>query len=383
MSLFGRPSLTRTSFLDGFKYARMFRGFFPIGVDHARYLQFVSPDKVIAHIEPLLSKEPKNWQLKYVLGDWYMRDRRYVDGLRVLSEAYRLRPKDPRSTYALATAYRVLARANLDGIDVASFFSPEYWSQLREADPQLYKLMWAGLSDYDPTASADELERLKMTVDEVAQRAMEYFEETLRLGVRKDEAKLVNDSLQSMYSEFPHLEMKVKTQRRTDTGIFGEARTGPGGLWNEAVDHFTRLRHLMAQPPRYRYELGEVIRLCQWAIANDPKLGDAHVLLANAYSLLDSQVVATTKQPYIYLRWSASILQHWCDTPLCQYPFTKNRKIAETLYADVLRQLSLVDRLSIEQLIENVRARANRDVSEALSPATFERIREQLKMQPS
>jgi hypothetical protein len=42
-----------------------------------------------------------------------------------------------------------------------------------------------------------------MTVDEVAQKAMEYFAETLRLGVRKDDEKVVRMSLNKMYAEFP------------------------------------------------------------------------------------------------------------------------------------------------------------------------------------
>jgi hypothetical protein len=111
-------------------------------------------------------------------------------------------------------------------------------------------------------------------------------------------------------------------------------------------------------------------------------MGDAYVLLANAYSLLDSQVPTTSNVPFKYLRLSASILQHWHTTPLRQYPFTKNRQNAETLLKEVMKQLAVIENKTVNELVEIVRARKDRDLSEALSPATFDMIREQLNMQP-
>lgn len=381
MGILGRPSLLRPSFRDGFHYARMFKGFFPPGVPRLQYLEASQPSAVIAKLEPILSKEPRNWHVRYLLGDWYMRAKRYVDALRVLLQAYHLRPRDPRSTYALATAYRVLARASLEGADIRAAMAP-HLALLKTADPQLHCQLLVGLSDFDPDSSADELERLGLTIDEVAMRAMEYFEETGAIGTRPDETALVDQSLQSMYSEFPHLEVKVKSTRRADTGLFGPARKGSGALWNEARDHYARLRHLFNEPGRYRFELGEVIRLCQWAIAANRKDGDAHVLLANAYSLLDSQVTHTSAEPFKYLRWAASILQHWHDTPLSQYPFTKNMEIGHQLYSSILESLLRVDRVSPEQLVSNIRQRSQDDLLLALSPATFGDIKRQLESEP-
>ena len=383
MPFFGRPSLVRMSLSDSFKAARMFKGFFPEHVvDRSRHLDASPPPQVIAHLEPMLEAQPGNWLLRYTIGDWYMRGKRYRDALRVLLEAYSLRPHDPRSTYAVATAYRVLARASLEGLDIRRLFPAEYLMELRTQDPSIFRLLMVGLGDFDPTVSADELEHLKLTTDEVAQKAMEYFEETLRLGVRHDERHLVEQSLQSMYSEFPQLEAKVKARRRNDTGLFAADRRGAGGIWNEAKDHFTRLRYLTGNRPRYRYELGEVIRLCQWTIAADARFGDAYVLLANAYSLLDAEVSSPADDPHLYLKWSASLLQHWADTPLRNYPFTKNIEIGHTLYRDIMQQMSRLQKLSPPDLAADVRGRAPRDVPVATSPATFASIREALECEP-
>jgi tetratricopeptide (TPR) repeat protein len=375
------PSLLRPSFTDGFVYARIFRGYFPPGVQRLAYLESSDPATVISRLEPILVTEPGNWHVRYLIGDWYMRAKRYVDALQALHQAYRLRQKDPRSTYALATAYRVLARASLEGTDIRAAMTP-YLARLRTTNPELHRQLLIGAADFDPNASADELERIGLTVDEVASRALEYFELTIALGTRPEETLIVDQSLQSMYSEFPHLEATVKARRKTDTGLFGPARKGSAALWNEARDHYARLRHLFNEPGRYRFELGEVIRLCQWVIAADKKDGDAFVLLANAYSLLDTQVAHASVEPHKYLRWSGSLLQHWLDTPLCQYPFTNSREIGQRLYANVLETLIRIDKVSPEQLVAGIRRRCQEDLPLALSPATFAEIKEQLQSEP-
>jgi len=206
-----------------------------------------------------------------------------------------------------------------------------------------------------------------MTVDEVAEKAMGYFEETLRLGVRKDEEKVVRMSLNKMYAEFPHLEAKVKTKRRSDTGLFGDARKDAGGSWNEAMSHYGRLRLLYSEPARFRFELGEVIRLCQWTIATDARMGDAYVLLANAYSLLDSRVQSTGLEPHYYLRWAAAILQHWADTPLSQFPFTKNATIGQTLLQSIVQQLMREKAEGYEQIVKQMKEWSKLYLQQAVS----------------
>ena len=372
MCFFRPPSLIRTAFLDGFRIARLSRGLYSGADEIGPHLEKIPVERVTERLEPVRQRNPRDWLVRYLLGDWYCRAKQYGEALTVLQEAYELRPKDPRSTYALATVYRVLSRARFEGVNPEEIFAS-----------QDLELMRTVPIDFDPIASANELESLGMTVDEVAQKSMEYFEETLRLGVRRDEEKFVRASLEKMYADFPHLEVKVKARRRSDTGLFGPTRKGPSGLLNEAISHYTRLRYLYDQPARLRFELGEVIRLCQWIIAMDSRKGDAYVLLANAYSLLDSHVASSGLDPHYYLRWAAAILQHWADTPLSQYPFTKNAKIGRKLYENIVTQLVLGEKAGYcEQVVSQMREWSKIYLQEALSPAGFGAIREQLNLEP-
>lgn len=368
MCLFRPPSLMRTSFLDGFRIARLFRGLYSGADDLGQHLEKIPAERLIARLEVVRQRNPKDWLVRYLLGDWYCRARKYGEALTVLQEAYELRPRDPRSTYALATVYRALSNARFTGVKLEEIFAPE----------DLEFILTAPVN-FDPIASANELESLGMTVDDVAQKAMEYFEETLRLGVRRDEKKQVRASLEKMYTDFPHhLEMKVKAQRRSDTSLLGDAREGSAGILNEAVSHYTRLRYLLDRPARFRFELGEVIRLCQWTIAIDSRQGDAYVLLANAYSLFDSHVASIGLEPHYYLRWAAAIIQHWADTPLSQYPFTKNTQIGRTLYENIVSQIIRENVGTYEQVVNQMKEWSKLYLQEALSPTSFATIREQL-----
>lgn len=370
MSLFGPPSLARTAFLDGFRIARLLRGLH-LGKDELEHPTRIQVWHVIARLETARQRHPKDWLVRYMLGDWYCRANKYREALTVCQEAYKLRPNDPRSAYALATVYRIFTRARLEGFDLKELFST-----------QDIKFIKTSSVDFDPQASANELELLGMTVDEVAQKAMEYFEETLRLGVRKDDEKVVGMSLNKMYAEFPHLEAKAKAQRRSDTGLFGDTRKDAGGIWNEAISHYNRLRLLYSEPARYRFELGEVIRLCQWAIATNARMGDAYVLLANAYSLLDSQVQSSGLEPHYYLRWAAAILQHWADTPLSQFPFTKNASIGQTLRQGIVHQFMREKSESYERVIDQMKEWSKLYLQQAVPPASFSTIRDQLNLEP-
>jgi len=53
---------------------------------------------------------PDEWAYWYALGDYYQRLDRDLLSLSPCLNCYRLRPQDPRSAYALATAYRSCAR---------------------------------------------------------------------------------------------------------------------------------------------------------------------------------------------------------------------------------------------------------------------------------
>ena len=126
---------------------------------------------------------------------------------------------------------------------------------------------------------------------------------------------MVRQSLQKMYLDFPHLEIKVKNDpkrhhvefidwkkedissneintkpEKVPSSLFSDLVKGSDGMFNDAMGHYTRLRFVMDSELQFRYELSEIIRLCLWAIAADRTHGDAYVLLANAYSLLDLHI---------------------------------------------------------------------------------------------
>jgi len=361
---FLKPSLVQTGFLEGLLYARIFKGLVYFDAQYGSTIEHNSNHVIIERLEKTLIRKPKYWLALYQLGDWHSRDKRYFEAINILQKAYSIRPKDPRSTYALATTYRVLVRARFVGIDPKDILPASVERIAGE--------------DFDPAASARDLNALGLTIDEAAEQAMEYFEKTLALGVRKGEEHLVTSSLEKMYAEFPHLEVKIKNKRDESTGIFQVTRKGAGGINNEAISRYSRLRYLINDLPRYRYELGEVIRLCQWAIAADNRLGDAFVLLANAYSLLDSNVSSSSLGYFYYMRWAAAIIQHWVDTPLSNFPFTKDVKIGQTLYGDILEMTKKELRCSQEEAIHQMKVWSNLYLSEALNPASFGVIKKQL-----
>lgn len=382
MNLFGPPSLFKPKLLEGFKIARMFRGLHSADSPPGEFLENIDVHAGIERLEAFCRDDPKDWLARYFLGDFYITAKMFDKALSILLEAYRLRPRDPRSTYALATAYRQLAYASLEGHSMSEIFPPSALLELRNHDPDAFRLMMMDKVGFDPKVSADRLEELGLTIDDVAQKAIEYFEETMRLGVRRAEGIEVNKSLQRMYADHPHLESKVKAEQQAGRGIFGQARKGADGIYNDAVGHYTRLRYLFESPARYRYELGEVIRLCLWAIAADKKLGDAYVLLANGYSLLDSHVRSSALDSEHYYRWAAGLIQHWLDTPLRNYPFTKDKEIGDKLHAIIMSQVVRMQSVDQHEAQTIMKDWAIEYLDRALSPMSFSVIKEQLEMEP-
>lgn len=369
MAIFGRPSLIRTGFWEGFLTAKLFKGLVYIDSQQQSSIDNIPTSVIIQKLESVIEQEPKNWLALYCLGDWYSRDKRYAEAIKVLKKAYRIRPKDPRSAYALASTYRVLTRARFEGMD------------LREIFPSSQFRMISQEGNFDPAASAREIKALGLTIEEAAEKAMIYFEKTLSIGVRSDEKHFVVE-FEKMYADFPQLELKVKNQRDATDGLFQDAQKGSSGIYNEAKSHYTRLRFLMSDLPRFRYELGEVIRLCLWSIAVDDRQGDGYVLLANAYSLLDNHVGYSSPDRFYYERWAASLIQHWSETPLRNYPFTKNTEIGITLYNNILDEVIRELKCSREQAISQMKVWSQEYLLEALNPASYGKIKEQLENQP-
>lgn len=64
-------------------------------------------DEVIEAMEKVYANHPNSWELAYKLGDAYQDAGRYADSIATCTRCFDLRPDDPRSRYALATAYRM------------------------------------------------------------------------------------------------------------------------------------------------------------------------------------------------------------------------------------------------------------------------------------
>lgn len=64
-------------------------------------------DEVIEAMEEVYANHPNSWVLAYKLGDAYQDAGRYAESIVICTRCLELRPDDPRSRYALATAYRM------------------------------------------------------------------------------------------------------------------------------------------------------------------------------------------------------------------------------------------------------------------------------------
>ena len=81
----------------------------------------------------------------------------------------------------------------------------------------------------------------------------------------------------------------------------------------------------------------------------------------------------------LYTRWASAILQHWKESPLRNYPFTKNRDIAEKLYSDMIDLEMRFNHCSLAEAELHLREWKSIYLKDALNPANFTLINEQLK----
>lgn len=113
--------------------------------------------------------------------------------------------------------------------------------------------------------------------------------------------------------------------------IFGSAKDDP---YNQATQHFAKLRNLAQSDPAYAANLIQIIRLCQLAVSQRPADGDAHILLANAYLL--ASLINPFGESYTYaLARAAAAIFHWKEVPMC----SKAQQIGEKIFQGVLEQL--------------------------------------------
>lgn len=155
-------------------------------------------------------------------------------------------------------------------------------------------------------------------------------------------------------------------------GLFQRLKSGPKAekAFNDALGIYQSFRQFPEHSVRYRHELSRVVSLCQEAIALNERHGDAHVLLANTYYLMYVDGFPAPGDP-LPLQLAASVIQHWADEPMRQYPWTKNRDNGESIHATVARALSAPSSSHTERGTSGMRSLVQTHYTTAISRTSF------------
>lgn len=144
-------------------------------------------------------------------------------------------------------------------------------------------------------------------------------------------------------------------------GIIKRLFSAPGAnrAYNDALDIYRSLRQYPVFSPQYRQALLKIASLLQEGIKMNERHGDAHVLLANTFYLLHIDI---NPEPTISLplKLAASVIQHWNDEPMRQYPWTKNIDNGQKIYDMVSSAIVLANpnlKYHIEQEMKKLKLR--------------------------
>lgn len=327
--------------------------------------------RAIRAFEAAIRKSPNEWVYYYMLCSFYLEDIRYVDAVRVGEKLLELRPNDPRSTYALATVYRELTHAQ--------YKDSRYEDRVKELQEWMACVVGPGY-EMNPEAAERALRALGLTIDEAAEKTITLFEKTRSLGVRSEEAEFVENSLAAMYVDFPHLEERIKPERPPSKGLFAPViGKSADGLFNEATDHYRKLRYLFDDRRRFAQEVAEIVRLCQIAIDKNPRLGDAYVLLANALSLAALKWRFKNDDTYEFLiSRAAGVIHFWATEPIKEFPLTKNKEIALQLWPGIAERISELKKQPSQSIEEQMTVCRDTVGRETLSVLNYEMIRRRI-----
>ncbi len=108
--------------------------------------------------------------------------------------------------------------------------------------------------------------------------------------------------------------------------------------FGQAIDAYEKLRGAAIDSARYIEALSGIIGSCQETISLDRQHGDAYVLLANAFYLFHLATYSTTENK-LPLRLAAATIQHWCDQPVGQPPWTRDVDKGCRTYEQIARAL--------------------------------------------
>jgi tetratricopeptide (TPR) repeat protein len=317
--------------------------------------------KAIVLLEAAAARKPREWIFWYALGDWYEGIGELAKAVRACEMCYSLRPKDPRSAYALASALRILTRARHVG---DSRMTEAFTASLERFPPD-------PRTQYDPEASQRGLEELGMTIDQAAEKALALFEE-VRAKVRGRDREFVGDHLAAMYAEFPHLEARVRFERRRNAG----RRESPlAGTYEEALIRQQKLKFVYGDQVAFRNELLEIIRLCQIVAKAKPTHSGNLLLLANALSLAAGQGRLISKESHMFfLGRAGAVIRFWTGLAQGSADWRSGSKIVSGILQEIQSSYN-VDSTKMPELMESIRRSLLQD---ALNPGSLVEMRRKL-----
>ncbi len=205
--------------------------------------------KAVQSLEREVSKKPNEWIFWHTLNNLCSPLGWHAIAIRAAEECCKLKPKDPRSSYGLATALRMMimeinaGKPNFNPIQIPPNIRGYYSmyqnfnpyngeKELQKLNPtagktakkivdlleeaiyaDLYKPISIDLYDdieIHPEKSKKELQELNLDVEKAAKRVIALFEESISLGLDEANEKITRQSIITIHTQFPNLEGKYK-----------------------------------------------------------------------------------------------------------------------------------------------------------------------------
>lgn len=140
-----------------------------------------------------LKKHPREWIIYYSLADKYQSEGYYAEALKAAHKCVELKPKDIRSSYALASSYYILTRVD--------------WSERAVELSDILRETFHGVDKLDKRYAQAGLDHTGIDVEVAAVQSIRWFEKCLILKPDIDSKNLINSHLQTLYRAYPNLGM--------------------------------------------------------------------------------------------------------------------------------------------------------------------------------
>lgn len=178
-------SIAGWSLLDGNQLART------VGKELRDSLNYTNQEFIRA-AQTAAEKHPKEWVIFYSLADKCQAEGFYSSALQAARKCVDLRPADLRSTYALASSYYILTRAD--------------WSDKEDELSEVLRLLVGDSQDkLDKRYAQAGLDHVGLTAETAAVQAIRWFEKCLQQKPDPQSTEAINSHLSVLYSRFPHL----------------------------------------------------------------------------------------------------------------------------------------------------------------------------------